>query len=104
MGSGSFCCGEAKSLLLQKIALLQLSNEKLPLATASYKQAMEIWPTLSITGLIGGLQAACGLNSDARATYRTCICRAEEFAAAELSQDQESMVMEIRAALRQLPQ
>jgi tetratricopeptide (TPR) repeat protein len=97
-----FSYDQVRSLLLQKIGLLHLSNDKLPLAIASYKQAMEIWPTLSVYGLIGELQAACGLNSDARITYRECICRAEEFAVAESSQNRESILTEIRVALGHL--
>ncbi|HEY6764913.1 MAG TPA: hypothetical protein VI386_09080 [Candidatus Sulfotelmatobacter sp.] len=91
-----------KGFLLQKIALVHLSNEKLALAIASYKQANELWPTLSSVAVMGGLQAACGLIADAKSTYSTSIERADELGAAESSEDREQTLREVRQALREL--
>ena len=92
----------AKSLLLQKYALLHVSNDKLALAVASYKQANALWPSVTTYGVMGGLQAACGLISDARATYRTCIDRAEEFGSDESSEGRAETLKEVEEALRGL--
>ena len=92
----------AKSLLLQKYALLHVSNEKLALAVASYKQANALWPSVTTYGVMGGLQAACGLVSDAKATYRTCIDLAEEFGSDESSEARAETLKEIEQALRAL--
>ncbi len=89
----------AKSLLLQKYALLHVSNDKVALAVASYKQANALWPSVTTYGVMGGLQAACGLISDARVTYRTCIDRAEEFGADEPSEARAEALKEIEQAL-----
>lgn len=89
----------AKSLLLQKYALLHVSNDKLALAVASYKQANALWPSVTTYGVMGGLQAACGLISDAKATYRTCIDRVEEFGADESSEARAETLKEIEQAL-----
>jgi len=92
----------AKSLLLQKYALLHVSNDKVALAVASYKQANALWPSVTTYGVMGGLQAACGLISDARATYRTCIDRAEEFGSDESSEARAETLKEVEQALRGL--
>jgi tetratricopeptide (TPR) repeat protein len=92
----------AKAMLLEKTALVHLTNEKLALAIAAYKQANEIWPMVRSYGVMGGLQAACGLKADAAATYRTCIDRAEAFGAVESSNDSEEILAEIRQALNGL--
>ena len=92
----------AKSLLLQKFALLHISNDKLALAIASYKQANALWPSVTTYGVMGGLQAACGLVSDARATYRTCIDRADEFGSDESPEARAETLKEIEQALRVL--
>ena len=92
----------AKGFLYQKIALVHLSNEKLALAVASYKQANDIWPSLTAYGVMGGLQAACGLTSDAKATYRTCIERTEIWGARNRQKIREEMLAEIQRALREL--
>jgi hypothetical protein len=94
----------AKSLLLQKYALLHISNDKVALAVASYKQANAFWPSVTTYGVMGGLQAACGLISDARATYRTCIDRAEEFGSDESSEARAETLKEIEQALMGLNQ
>lgn len=94
----------AKSLLLQKYALLHVSNDKLALAVASYKQANALWPSVTTYGVMGGLQAACGLISDAKATYRTCIDRIEEFGADESSEARAETLKEIEQALTGLNQ
>src|SRR5271157_289325 len=91
-----------KGFLFQKMALLHISNEKLALAIANYKQANELWPTWSSFAVMGGLQAACGLVSDARSTYQTCIERADELSAVESSVDSEQMLRDVRQALRGL--
>jgi tetratricopeptide (TPR) repeat protein len=91
-----------KGFLLQKMALVHLSNEKLALAIASYKQANDLWPTLSSVAVMGGLQAACGLIADAKSTYINCIARADEFGATESSEDREQTLREVRQALREL--
>jgi hypothetical protein len=75
---------------------------KLALAIAAYKQANEIWPTLSSYALMGGLQLACGLKADAGSTYRMCIDRAEAFGAVESSDDCKEIIAELRQALRDL--
>jgi hypothetical protein len=87
---------------LQKYALLHVSNDKLALAVASYKQANALWPSVTTYGVMGGLQAACGLISDARATYRTCIDRAEEFGSDESSEGRAETLKEVEEALRGL--
>jgi tetratricopeptide (TPR) repeat protein len=92
----------AKSLLFQKYALLHVSNDKVALAVASYKQANALWPSVTTYGVMGGLQAACGLVSDAKATYRTCIDRAEEFGSDESSEARAETLKEIEQALRAL--
>jgi tetratricopeptide (TPR) repeat protein len=92
----------AKSLLLQKYALLHVSNDKLALAVASYKQANALWPSVTTYGVMGGLQAACGLISDAKATYRTCIDRVEEFGADESPEARAETLKEIEQALNGL--
>jgi hypothetical protein len=92
----------AKSLLLQKYALLHISKDKVALAVASYKQANALWPSVTTYGVMGGLQAACGLVSDAKATYRTCIDRAEEFGSDESSEARGETLKEIEQALRAL--
>ena len=89
----------AKSLFLQKYALLHVSNDKLALAAASSKQANELWPSLSTSCLMAAFQTACGLVSDANATYRSCLDRAEELGAVEASDDREQILKEIRQAL-----
>jgi tetratricopeptide (TPR) repeat protein len=94
----------AKSLLLQKYALLHVSNDKLALAVASYKQANALWPSVTTYGVMGGLQAACGLISDAKATYRTCIERIEEIGADESSEARAETLKEIEQALTGLNQ
>ncbi len=92
----------AKGFLLQKIALVHLANDKLALAIASYKQAMEFWPTLSASAVMGGLQAACGLTTDARVTYQTCVERSDELGAVESYDNREEMVRGLRIALSEL--
>ncbi len=94
----------AKSLLLQKYALLHVSNDKLALAVASYKQANALWPSVTTYGVMGGLQAACGLISDAKATYRICIDRIEEIGADESSEARADTLKEIEQALTGLNQ
>ena len=91
-----------KGYLFQKMALLHLSNEKLALAIASYKQANDLWPTLSSFAAMGGVQAACGLVADARSTYHACIEHADEFGAVESSEDCEQTLKEVRHAVREL--
>jgi hypothetical protein len=87
---------------LQKYALLHVSNDKLALAVASYKQANALWPSVTTYGVMGGLQAACGLISDAKATYRTCIDRVEEFGADESPEARAETLKEIEQALNGL--
>jgi hypothetical protein len=52
--------------------------------------------------VMGGLQAACGLNADARATYSKCIQYADEIGATDSSESREETLNEIRQALYQL--
>ncbi len=92
----------AKSLLLEKYALWHISNDKLVLAIASYRQAGSLWPSMTTYGVMGGLQAACGLISDAKATYRTCIDRAEEFGYDESSEARAESLKEVQQALNGL--
>lgn len=92
----------AKSLLLEKYALWHVSNDKLVLAIASYRQAAALWPSMTTYGVMGGLQAACGLISDAKTTYRTCIDRAEEFGYDESSEARAEAVKEVQQALNGL--
>jgi tetratricopeptide (TPR) repeat protein len=94
---------EVKSLLFLKTALVQMANENLALAIASVKQAMELWPTLSIYALMGGLLATCGLVSDARTTYQVCIDRAEELGSVESTAHCQEILPEIGQALSALP-
>ena len=77
---------------LHKSAIWQMSNDRLALAIASLKEATELWQTLSFFALMGGLQSACGLTTDARQTYQTCIHRADELTAVEPSDDSEQML------------
>jgi tetratricopeptide (TPR) repeat protein len=93
----------AKGFLFQKIALVHLSNEKPALAAASYKQAMDIWPMLVPCALMGGMQAACGLFADARATYQMCIDRAEEFGSVEGLETCKEVLLGVQEALSELP-
>lgn len=93
----------AKGFVLQKTAFAQLANEKLALAVASLKQAMDFWPALSFCALMGGLQAACGLFTDARAAYQMCIDRAEELGAVESSDDRKEILLGVREGLSDLP-
>jgi tetratricopeptide (TPR) repeat protein len=93
----------ANAALFHKIALVHIANQKLALAIASFKQAMDVWPTLLYGGLIGGLQATCGLVADAKATYEMCIDRIEELGATESSDGREDFLRELRQALRELP-
>jgi len=91
----------AKGLLLLKTSFVHLSGEKLALAVAACKQAMDIWPSLTTGAMLGGLQAICGLKADARATYCLCLSRAEELAFDQSSSDREQALAEIREALSQ---
>jgi tetratricopeptide (TPR) repeat protein len=91
-----------RGFLFQKMALVNLSNEKIALAIANYKQANELWPTLSSFAVMGGLQATCGLVSDAKSTYQACIERADVLSAVESSEDSEQMLRDVRQALREL--
>lgn len=91
-----------KSMFRLKHAIVYISQEKLALAVARYKDANSLWPTISTYGVMGGLQVACGLNTDARATYSTCIQYAEEIGATESSESREGTLNEIRQALDQL--
>jgi hypothetical protein len=93
----------AKGFLLQKTALIHISNEKLALAAASYKQAVDIWPMLLPCALLGGIQANCGLFADARATYRMCIDRAEELGATEGAETCKEILLGVQEALSELP-
>jgi hypothetical protein len=99
------CCWfryeRAKGLLLLKTVFVHLSSEKLPLAIAACKQAMDVWPTLTMGGMLGGFEALCGLKADARATYRMCLGRADELAFDQSSADREQSLAEIREALSQ---
>lgn len=88
-----------KSLQLQKAGIVHMGNEQVALACACYKQAMDIWPTLTGYAVVGGLQAACGLVNDARATYQTCVICAEELGAVESSEGVSESIREIRQAL-----
>jgi hypothetical protein len=81
-----------------------VSNDKLALAVASYKQANALWPSVTTYGVMGGLQAACGLISDAKATYRICIDRIEEIGADESSEARADTLKEIEQALTGLNQ
>ena len=92
----------AKGYLLQKTAFVHLTNEKLALATAMYKQAAEVWPGLSFCAMLAGLQATCGLRAEAKATYQMCIDRAEELGAVESPADQEELLAGVREGLGQL--
>jgi hypothetical protein len=92
----------AKGFLFQKKALMYLASDKLALAIASYKQALDLWPTLSSCAVMGGLQAACGLVSDAKATFQMCIGRADELGAVESKEDRKQIVSEVRVALNEL--
>lgn len=92
----------AKSMLRLKHAIVYLSQEKLALAVAQYKDANSLWPTIPTYGVMGGLQAACGLNADARATYSKCIQYADEIGATDSSESREETLNEIRQALYQL--
>lgn len=92
----------AKSLLLEKYALWHVSNDKLVLAIASYRQATSLWPSMTTYGVMGGLQAACGLIPDAKATYHTCIDRAEEFGYDESSEARAESLREVQQALNGL--
>jgi tetratricopeptide (TPR) repeat protein len=91
-----------KGLLLEKVALLHMSNEKVGLAIASYKQAMDIWPRLSSGAFLGWLQVAFGLPQDGGATYRTCIERAYEFGILESDESCENILREVEQALHEL--
>jgi len=91
----------AKGLLLLKTSFVHLSGEKLALAIAACKQAMEVWPSLTTGAMLGGLQAICGLKADARATYSLCLGRAEELAFDQSSSEREQALVEIREALSQ---
>jgi len=93
----------AKGFVLQKTAFAQLANEKLVSAIASLKQAMDFWPALSFCALIAGLQAACGLFSDARVAYQMCIDRAEELGAVESLDDRKEILLGVREGLNGLP-
>ena len=92
----------AKALALQKNAIWQMSNDRLVLAIASLKEATELWPSLSFFAAMGGLQSACGLMADARKTYQTCIDRADELTAVELSGDSEQTIREIHEAINSI--
>jgi tetratricopeptide (TPR) repeat protein len=92
----------AKGHLLRKTALVHLTNEKLAVAAAAYKQAAEVWPSLSFCAMLAGLQAACGLRAEAIATYRMCIDRAEELGAVESSADEEELLAGVREGLGEL--
>jgi tetratricopeptide (TPR) repeat protein len=92
----------AKGYLLQKTAFVHLTNEKLALAVATYKQAAEVWPSLSFCAMLAGLQATCGLRAEAIATYRMCIDRAEELGTMESSADEEELLAGVREGLSQL--
>lgn len=101
--SPSWCRFEyAKGLLFQKKALIHLTNDKGALAAANYKMANDIWPTRSSFAIMAGLQAACGLVSDATATYRACIDRFEELGAVELAIDRDEFVRQVDLALSEL--
>ena len=89
----------AKGVLFQKKAFAQCANEQLALAIASFKQGTELWPQLAPLAMMGGLQAACRLVSDARITYQTCIDRAEELGSIEADDDREQTLREVRQAL-----
>ena len=91
----------AKGLLLLKTSFVHLSGDKLALAIAACKQAMDVWPSLTTGAMLGGLQAICGLKADARATYGLCLSRAEELAFDQSSSDREQALAEIREALSQ---
>jgi hypothetical protein len=91
----------AKGLLLLKTSFVHLSGDKLALAIAACKQAMDVWPSLTTGAMLGGLQAICGLKADARATYSLCLSRAEELAFDQSSSDREQALDEIREALSQ---
>ena len=92
----------AKSLILQKKALLCMVDEQIPLATATYKHAMTIWPTLSGYAVLGTLQSACELGADARATYQTCIDHAEELGSIESADDNAELLRWVRQSLSEL--
>ena len=91
----------AKGLLLLKTSFVHLSGDKLALAVAACKQAMDVWPSLTTGAMLGGLQAICGLKADARATYAMCLGRAEELAFDQSSSDREQALAEIREAMSQ---
>lgn len=93
----------AKAVLFNKTANVHIANEKLVLAIASSKQAMDMWPALNTGWAIGALQNACGLVADAKETYRMCIDRAEEIGTTESSDGCEELLLGIKKALRELP-
>lgn len=91
----------AKGLLLLKTSFVHLASDKLALAIASCKQAMDFWPSLTTGAMLGGLQAICGLKADARATYSKCLSEAEELGFDQSSSEREQALAEIREALSQ---
>jgi len=91
-----------KGIFLQKMGLLQVSNGQLALGIANYKQAGEVWPMLSAFAVMGELQAACGLTSDAKNTFQACLLRTEELGAVESSEDSEDILRHVRHAITDL--
>lgn len=83
---------------------MDISNDKLALAVAGYKQANGLWPSVTTYGMMGGLQAACGLIADAKTTYRACIDRSEEFKIGESLETGAETLKEIEQALIDLNQ
>lgn len=101
--SPSWCRFEyAKGLLYQKKALIHLTKDKSALAAANYKLANDAWPTRSSFAIMAGLQAACGLDSDAKATYRACIDRFEELGSVEPAIDRDEFVRQVDLALSEV--
>jgi hypothetical protein len=91
----------ARGYLFHKFALFQLANDHWPLALADLKQAIEAWPMLSWCAVLGGLQMAYELDSEAKNTYRMCIERAHELTPLESSDACEEILREVRQALHQ---
>jgi len=91
-----------KDVLMQKMAMVHLVNDRTLIAISCYKQALEAWPTLFVYFMMGKLQADCGLRSDAIATFRLAISHAEEVSASESSEESSLILEELRRAIQEL--